>query len=678
MACPVVTYDNPSDENDAWEEENSHNGDHTQIKIDMTNLKIEKDGGRLIIETIQLTLRNTYAKNQAFVRISCFCAIALFFLAYFAYAMYFRFGDEGSIRLLVYAFFGALFLMVRVLSKRNHSGFWLRLDTTLKFRVGRKRLDIASWVLKVAVALFLVVYITIDVLVDHPGNLVSVGGLAVFIILFYLTSTNPAKVQWHPVFWGIALQYLFALLILRTSWGYEIFKYLGDRITDFLSYSHVGAEFAFGESYEDHLFAFKILPVFVYMYMIITILDYLGVTLFLVRAIGGFLAFCMNTTPAESLSAAANIFLGPIDSPLMVNNFLSEMTKSELHAIMAGGFATIAGSVLGAFISFGVPASHLITASVMSAPAALALSKVACPETKKSTRNISDFYKVSTSKERNILQAAAAGAMSSIKLVAAVAVNVIAFLALLAFVNGSLTWIGDRIGIEGFTFEFICSYLLYPVAYLMGTDADDCSKLAELIGIKTFTNEFIAYLRLSKLIQNGKVFNNYTSFYNATGSWYAENGNIVLGDWQNTTLIGGYMSAKSELISTYALCGFSNFGAVGFVIGALGALAPTRRRDILRLVVRAMVVGNVACFMTACVAGNQIRSGQGYGIWSGQAEKDVFLDSQIRSGQDEMGVSLDIEIWYGQAEVVVSLDIQIWSGQMEVDVSLGGSLQDSV
>ncbi|KAL5006492.1 hypothetical protein ScPMuIL_015298 [Solemya velum] len=566
MAFPLVTYDNSSDETDVRKKENSHNADYTQIKMDMTNLKIEKDGGRLVIETIQLTLRNTYAKNQTFVRNSCFCAIALFFLAYFAYAMYFRFGDEGSIRLLVYALFAVLFLIVRVLSKRNQSGtggFWLRLDTTLKSSVGRKRLGIASWVLKIAVIIFLVVYITIDVLVDHPGNLVSVGGLAVFLILFYLTSTNPAKVQWHPVFWGIALQYLIALLILRTSWGYEIFKYLGDRVTDFLSYSNVGAEFAFGKSYEDHLFAFK--------------------------GYRGFLAFCMNTTPAESLSAAANIFMGSIDSPLMVNNFLSEMTKSELHATMAGGFATIP--------------SHLISASVMSAPAALALSKVACPETKKSTRNLSDFYEVSMSKERNILQAAAAGAMSSIKLVAAVAVNVIAFLALLAFVNGSLTWFGDRIGVEDLTFEFICSYLLYPVAYLMGTDADDCFKLAELIGIKTFTNEFIVYLRLSKLIQNGKLFNNYTSFYNATGSWYAENGNIVLSDWQNTTLIGGYMSTKSELISTYALCGFSNFASVGIVVGALGALAPTRRTDILRLVFRAMVVGNVACFMAACAAG---------------------------------------------------------------------------
>ncbi|KAL5006302.1 hypothetical protein ScPMuIL_015108 [Solemya velum] len=606
MTCPVVTYDNPSYEEDVRKEENSHNADKPQIKVDITDLKIEKDGERFIIETIQLTLRNTYARNQAFVRNSCFCAIGLFFLGYFAYAMYFRFGDEGSIRLLVYALFGVIFVMVQVLKKRNQSetsGFWLRLDTLLDSRVGRKRLDIASLVLKITVTIFLVVYITIDVLVDHPGNLVSVGGLAVFIILFYLTSTNPAKVQWHPVFWGIALQYLFALLILRTYWGYEIFKYLGDRITELLSYSDVGAEFVFGKTYEDHLFAFKVLPVIVYVYMMITILDYLGVTLFFVRAIGGFLSFCMNTTPAESLSAAANIFFGPIDAPLMVNNFLSEMSKSELHAIMAGGFATIAGSVLGAYISFGVSASHLITASVMSAPAALALSKIACPETQKLTRNLSDFYTVQKSKERNILQAAAAGAMSSIKLVAAVAVNVIAFLALLAFVNGSLIWFGDRVGIEGFTFEFICSYLLYPVAFLMGTDADDCFKLAELIGIKTFTNEFIAYLRLSKLIQNGKVFNNYTSFYNATGSWYAENGNIVLGDWQNTTLIGGYMSAKSELISTYALCGFSNFSAAGVMIGALGALAPTRRTDILRLVLRAMVVGNVACFMTACVAG---------------------------------------------------------------------------
>ncbi|WAQ94209.1 S28A1-like protein [Mya arenaria] len=333
-------------------------------------------------------------------------------------------------------------------------------------------------VLRIAVFAFLVVYVVLDIAIEQPENLVSVAGLAIFLLIFYLTSVNPAMVNWHTVFWGIALQYLFALLILRTTWGYNMFKWLGDRVTEFLNHAMAGVLFAFGTTYEDHFFAMKAV----------------------IRVLGRSLSFCMGTTPGESISAAANIFLG------------MNMTKSELHAIMVGG------------------------------------------------------------PEHNIIEAASNGATASLKMIGSILVNVIAFLSLLAFLNATLAWIGYRL---------ICSYVLFPVSFFMGVETSDCRKVAELVGVKTFTNEFIAYSKLKVLIANRKALTNYTDVYNAT-DWYWNNNDIIL----NTTgqiLDGGIISEKSEIISTYALCGFANFGSIGITLGGFGALAPTRRPELTKM-----------------------------------------------------------------------------------------------
>ncbi|XP_060589512.1 sodium/nucleoside cotransporter 2-like [Ruditapes philippinarum] len=473
--------------------------------------------------------------------------------------------------------------------------------------------------------------------------MISVAGLVLYILIFYVTSVNPARVNWHTVFWGIALQYVFALMILRTQWGYDIFKWLGDRVTEFLEYVMAGVLFLFGDTWYQHFFAFKVLSIVVFFFTFINIMYYLGVMQAIIKVLGQFLAFCMGTTPAESINAAANIFVSMIEgptlirhcindmtkselhsiltsgyatiaggilgvyitfgteSPLMIRPFLKDMTHSELHAVMTGGFATIAGSVLGAYISFGVPANHLLSASVMSAPAALAISKLSYPETEKTKAKKDDFAKMEKSPEHNIIEAASNGASSSIKIIGAIAVNVLAFLSLLAFLNATLTWFGDRVGIEGLTFQYICSYVLYPVSYFMGVEPDDCRKVAELVGVKTFTNEFIAYGDLKVLIQNRKDLGNYTDFFNTT-DWFWKDENVVL-NITGAVLKGGFISEKSEIIATYALCGFANFGSIGITLGGLGALAPTRKSELSQMVVRAMICGNVACFLTACIAG---------------------------------------------------------------------------
>lgn len=554
--------------------------------------------------SLQSNISESMNKNARNIKLGVAVFLVLLYFAYFAYAMYYRFGDEGSWRLLGFTVLVVVIIVLVNLYRSYNTEidkWWDSTQDTRESKSCDRFMTFVKWFLRIGVFLAVVIYIIIDIAIKHPQNLISVAGLVIYIIIFYFTSKNPAKVNWHTVFWGIALQYIFALLILRTIWGYEMFKWLGDRVTEFLEYTVAGIIFVFGDKYTDHFFAMKVLSIIVFFFTFINILYYIGAMQAIVKILGRFLAFCMGTTPAESINAAANIFVSMTESPLMIRPFLKDMTRSELHAVMTGGFATIAGSVLGAYISFGVPANHLLSASVMSAPAALAMSKLSYPETETSKGTSKDFDKLQKAPEHNLIEAASNGASASIKIVGAVAVNVLAFLSLLAFLNATLTWFGDRVGVDGLTFEFICSYVLYPVSFFMGTETADCRKVAELIGVKTFTNEFIAYGQLKDLIANRKTFDNYTTFFNTT-QWHWAKDDVIL-DITGEVLKGGFISLKSEIIATYALCGFANFGSIGITLGALGALAPTRKSDLSRMVVRAMICGNVACFLTACIAG---------------------------------------------------------------------------
>jgi pyrimidine nucleoside transport protein len=314
----------------------------------------------------------------------------------------------------------------------------------------------------------------------------------------------------------------------------------------------------------------------------------------------------MQTTAGESMTAASNIFIGQTEAPLLIRPLLPDMTKSEIHAVMTGGYATIAGGVMAAYILFGVPANHLLSASVMSAPAALAVSKLFHPETEKSRTTAGDVKKLSTGTEVNVIEAAANGASNAVALVGNIAANLIAFLALLEFINATLTWFGQRVGIQRLTFQMICSYVLWPFALVMGVDVDDCRKVAQLIGTKTFLNEFVAYQELGGLIDNRKSFDNHVA---NNGTWFWSGDDVILtsllggADNGTTVLDNGVISDRSVLISTYALCGFSNFGSIGIQIGSMSAIAPSRRTDISTVAVRAMIAGNVACFLTACIAG---------------------------------------------------------------------------
>jgi len=397
-------------------------------------------------------------------------------------------------------------------------------------------------------------------------RLISVFGLAVFVGLSYAFSVDRRAVKWQPVLWGIALQLFFAILILKTAPGLAVFKFLGDMVTQFLNFSDAGAKFVFGDTFAEHFIAFKVLPTIIFVSSFITILYYYGILQRVVQAVAWLMIKTMKTSGAETLSCAANIFVGQTEAPLLIKPYLATMTLSELHAVMTGGFATIAGGVMAAYISFGVPAHHLIAASVMSAPAALAISKLLYPETEKSLTAGEVEVKVEQV-YANAVDAAASGASDGLKLAANVAAMLIAFLGLLAFFNALLGWFGGLISLPQLSLELILAYLMAPVAWLMGVPWADCTEVGVVLGKKTILNEFVAYLDLMELVKQQAI------------------------------------SERSQIISTYALCGFSNIGSIGIQIGGIGAMAPQRQGDLARLSVRAMIAGSLACFMTACIAG---------------------------------------------------------------------------
>ncbi|XP_029618147.1 solute carrier family 28 member 3 isoform X5 [Salmo trutta] len=330
-----------------------------------------------------------------------------------------------------------------------------------------------KWVVCVLLLVAVVCWLVFDTAKQGSRQLVSFSGLLFFVMLMLVFSRNPFRVSWRTLLWGVALQFLFGLIILRTKAGFTAVDWLGHQVEVFLSYTGTSSRFVFGDKYTDHFFAFQVLPIVVFFSTVISILYHLGFMQWLILKLGFIMQITMGTSPTESMVAAGNIFVGQTESPLLIRPYISQLTLSEIHAVMTGGFSTIAGSVLGAFISFGVEASHLLTASVMSAPASLAIAKTFWPETEIPKVTAKKGLKLDTGKSSNLLEAASHGASSSIVLVANIAVNLIAFLALLAFLNGALSWLGNMFNYPQLSFSIICSYVFMPFSFLMGVAWED-------------------------------------------------------------------------------------------------------------------------------------------------------------------------------------------------------------
>jgi concentrative nucleoside transporter, CNT family len=434
---------------------------------------------------------------------------------------------------------------------------------------------------------------------DTPflDRLRSVFGLLLIGLIAWAISVNRAAIPWRVVFWGLALQLGFALFILKTPIGAGIFAGLNTLVVALLGFTVEGARFIFGDlvfntvpvgegepgmapmaespgqvARTGAFFAFNVLPTIIFFSSLMSLLYHVGVMQLLVKGMAWVMQRTMGTSGAETLSAAGNIFVGQTEAPLLVKPFVARMTQSELMAVMTGGFATVAGGVLAAFVGMLVAyfpdiAGHLIAASVMSAPAALVVAKIMVPED--GVPETAGGLAVDPEKRYvNSIDAAAGGAAEGLHLALNVGAMLLAFIALIAMVNAGIGWMGGFVGAPDLSLQLLLGWVLAPLAWMMGVPWSDAVTVGSLMGLKTVVNEFVAYLELSALLAGG-----------------------------------ANLDPRSVIIATYALSGFANFSSIAIQIGGIGGIAPNRRSDLSRLGLRAMIAGSLAAFMTATIAG---------------------------------------------------------------------------
>ncbi|MGB4727096.1 MAG: nucleoside transporter C-terminal domain-containing protein [Thermogutta sp.] len=395
------------------------------------------------------------------------------------------------------------------------------------------------------------------------NRLVCFTGLLMILFVAWSLSENRRAMNWRLIISGLVMQWIIALIMLKTGVGQAAFfggRILIDRLQACVNQ---GTSFVFGPEAQHHQVAFVVLPLIIFVSSLSAVLFYLGILQWLVKIMAKVMVWVMDVSGAESLAAAANIYVGMTEAPLIIRPYLSTMTRSELMAMMSSGMATIAGTVMAAYVAMGVDAGHIMTASLMSAPASLVVAKIMVPELELSpTKGI---VRVAVPREDvNLLDAACRGASDGLMLTLNVAAMLIAFIALIAFVNWILGLFGD-VGNQPLTLERITGYLFVPFAWAMGIEWKDIPTIARLLGLRTVLNEFIAY--------------------------------------QELTSIKETLSPRSFIIASYAICGFANFGSIGVMIGGIGRLVPERRSELAILGFRSMVAGTLACYMTACIAG---------------------------------------------------------------------------
>ncbi|XP_077120333.1 sodium/nucleoside cotransporter 2 [Ranitomeya variabilis] len=436
-----------------------------------------------------------------------------------------------------------------------------------------------KWVFAVLVLAGLIVWLAVDT-AKRPAQLISFGGVCMFVIFLFIVSKHHRAVSWRAVSWGLGLEFVLGIFIIRTEPGYQAFKFLGEQIQIFLNYTTAGSGFVFGETLIKEVFAFQALPIVVFFSCVMSILYYIGLMQYVILKISWLMQVTMGTTATETLSVAGNIFVGQTEAPLLIRPYLPDMTKSEIHAVMTGGFGTIAGSVMGAYISFGIDPSSLIAASVMAAPCALALSKLVYPETEESKFKSQDGVRIEKGEEKTVLEAASNGASTSVGLVANIAANLIAFMALLSFINAAFSWLGGMVNYPQLTLQLILSYIFMPVAFMMGVEWDEADLVGEMLGTKIILNEFVAYRMLADYKANR--LEGVEEWIDGSRQWISE---------------------RAEVITTFALCGFANISSIGIMLGGLSSMAQERKGDLAKVVVRALMTGACVSFVNASIAG---------------------------------------------------------------------------
>jgi concentrative nucleoside transporter, CNT family len=414
---------------------------------------------------------------------------------------------------------------------------------------------------------------------DLLTRLQPLVGLVGILALAYALSTNRRAINLRTVGWGLGLQILFALIVVKTPVGIEAFKWMGARITRLLAFSVEGSRFVFGplgdgKIWEDAMirvfgdpagrayaviFAFQILPTIIFIAALFAILYYIGVMQLVVRAFAVVMNKVMGASGAESLNVAASIFMGQTEAPLTIRPFLARMTQSELMTVMTSGMAHISGGIMAAYIAFGIQAEHLLTAVIMTAPGTLMMAKIFVPETETPETRGSVKLEIETT-DVNVIDAAGRGTAEGLHLALNVGAMLISFVSIIYLINGIL-------GKIGLSLQMIFGWVFAPVAWSLGVPWQDAPQIGNLLGTRMVLNEFIAFMQL--------------------------------GDLQKQGLI----TERSFTIATFALCGFANFASIGMQIGGISALAPSRRGDLARLGLRAMLAGTLANFVTAIIVG---------------------------------------------------------------------------
>ncbi|OUS26611.1 hypothetical protein A9Q98_10285 [Thalassotalea sp. 42_200_T64] len=403
------------------------------------------------------------------------------------------------------------------------------------------------------------------------------GVIGIFLILgvAYLASSHKKSINWRTVGGAFAIQAFFAGLVLYSTAGRAALEWISAKIQNVIDYSGDGIAFLFGnlgnaaafdEGGIGFVFAIRVLPIIVFFSSLIAVLYYLGIMDKIIKFLGGGLAKLLKTSDPESLSATANIFVGQTEAPLIVRPFLPTMTRSELFAVMVGGLASVAGAVMAGYALLGVELKYLIAASFMAAPGGLLMAKFIMPETEEPKNALKQVGDEGQEKDAvNVIDAAAEGASKGLMLALNVGAMLMAFVALIALLNGIIGGIGEMVGVEGVTLQMILGYLFQPIAYMLGVPWEEAFKAGSFLGQKLILNEFVAYADF-----------------------------IPVKD---------QLSAGTQAIITFALCGFANLSSIAILLGGIGSLAPSRRHDIAQLGMKAVFAATLANLMSAAIAG---------------------------------------------------------------------------
>ncbi|MCM3602764.1 NupC/NupG family nucleoside CNT transporter [Robertmurraya korlensis] len=396
----------------------------------------------------------------------------------------------------------------------------------------------------------------------------GIFGIFVVLGIAFLLSNKKKAINYRTIFGGLAIQLTFAFIVLKWEAGRSALQWFTMRIQDVINYANEGLSFVFGplagSDQFGFIFAFQVLTIIIFFSSLISVLYYLGIMQWFIKIIGGGLSKLLGTSQAESMSAAANIFVGQTEAPLVVRPFIEKMTQSELFAVMTGGLASVAGSVLVGYSLLGVPLEYLLAASFMAAPAGLVLAKLMMPETEESATS-HELKMEKDTESVNVIDAAARGAGDGLKLALNVGAMLIAFIALIALINGILAGLGGLFGFEGLSLQAILGILFSPIAFAVGVPWSEAVAAGSFIGQKLVLNEFVAYSSFAPQIDQ--------------------------------------LSPKTVIVVSFALCGFANLSSMAILLGGLGGLAPSRRSDIAKLGLRAVVAGMLASLLSAAIAG---------------------------------------------------------------------------